>query len=138
MFFRFSLMLIFAISCGERNTRIKYGSTSRAALVSLKGEPQTIERPISTAEVLIYENDEKYQISQEVVVAGFRNPAKDERSLLYWRHQFKDCVTSFKEMQKPDNHLHALKELSCAKSGLSVIYDPNVDQVTRVVEHAEE
>lgn len=138
MLLRFSLMLIFAIACGERSTRIKYGSTSRAALVSLKGEPQSIEKPISNAEVLIYADDEKYQISQDVVVAGFRNPSNDERSLLYWRHQFKDCSTSFKEMQKPDTHLHALKELTCAKSGLSVIYDPNVDRVTRVVEHAEE
>ena len=138
MLFRYSMLLILAMACGEKSTPVKYGLMTKAALISEKGEPQSVEKPTTTAEVLIYPDNQKYQVSKDVVVAGFRDPSSEEKSLLYWRHQFKDCSTSFKEMQKPDNHMHALKELSCAKLGLSVVYDPNIDQVTRVVEHAEE
>ncbi|MFP5490696.1 MAG: hypothetical protein ACLGG0_04305 [Bacteriovoracia bacterium] len=138
MLFRYSLLLILAMACGEKSTRVKYGLMTKAALISEKGEPQSVEKPTSTAEVLVYADNQKYQVSKDVVIAGLRDPSVEERSLLYWRHQFKDCSTTFKEMKKPDNHLHASKELSCAKLGLSVVYDPNIDQVTRVVEHAEE
>lgn len=138
MLFRYSLMLILAMACGDKSTRMKYGLMTKAALIVEKGEPQSVEKPTSTADVLVYANNQKYQVSNDVVIAGFREPSSEEKSLLYWRHQFKDCPTTFKEMQKPDNHLHALKELTCAKLGLSVVYDPNIDQVTRVVEHAEE
>ena len=125
-------------SCADPAPQIRYGETTKAALVSEKGQPQSTERPQGReVELLVYPDNQKYQISRDVVVAGFRDPSSEERSLLYWRHQWKDCATSFTDLAAPESHLRPEKELKCPASGLSVIYDPNIDQVTRVVEHAQ-
>ena len=88
-------------------------------------------------EVLSFKDNQKFQIQNDVVMAGFRNPTEEEKSLIYWKHALRDCETTYTELFKPkDSHLKAEKQLSCAELGVSVIYDPNVDQVTRVVDHA--
>ncbi len=133
------LSLIGLVSCADSGSKWRYGETTKAALVAEKGPPDSIERPLggSKTEVLVYAGNEKFQVTNDVVVAGFRNPTEEERSLIYWRHYFKDCTTSFTELAAVAGHLRPEKEFKCAHLGLSVIYDPNIDQVTRVVGHAE-
>lgn len=140
MFSRYVFVLLaLAGGCADSKAPIKYGETTKAALLSDKGQPVSAEKPLanSTTEILVYPDNQKYQVSNDVVVAGFREPSADEKSLLYWRHRFKDCPTTFEALNEPANHLHPEKELKCARDGVSVIYDPNTDQVTRVVEHAQ-
>lgn len=137
MLLRYAVLLTLALACGERGQSIRYGETTRAALVSELGEPEAIEKPVEASEVLVYPDNQKFQVTNDVVTAGFRDPAPEERSLLYWRHKFEACATSFTELAKSEGHIKALKELACARQGLSVIYDPNIDQVIRVVNHAE-
>ena len=125
------------MGCADSSSKIRYGETTKAALIAEKGQPTATEKPggLVAGEILIYGEEQKYQVSRDVVVAGFRNPTSEERSLLYWRHQLKDCATTFLDVAAADSHLRPEKELKCAALGLSVIYDPNIDQVTRVVEH---
>lgn len=131
------LLLLTAVSCAEQVRSVQFGKTSKRELQAQMGEPIKVENPLPQVEVLSFEGDSKYQIQDDIVTAGFRNPNEEEKSLLYWRHAFRDCQTTFTELSKPkDSHLHAEKQLSCIELGLSVIYDPNVDQVTRVVDHA--
>lgn len=137
MLFRYSVLLTLALACGEKSQSIRYGETTRAALITEKGEPERVEKPIEASEVLVYPDNQKFQVTNDVVTAGFRDPSPEETSLLYWRHRFQTCTTSFNELQKSDTHLKALKELSCPSEGTSVIYDPNTDQIIRVVNHAE-
>jgi hypothetical protein len=139
MFSKTLLLLLLAGACADSKAPITYGSTTKAALVAEKGAPQASEKPIagSPVEMLVYENGEKYQVSGDVVVAGFKEPLEEESSLLYWRHKLKDCPTTFEVIgDQAASHLHAEKELKCARDGISVIYDPNIDKVVRVVEHA--
>ncbi|MFP5457272.1 MAG: hypothetical protein ACLGG7_00940 [Bacteriovoracia bacterium] len=137
MLFRYSVLLTLALACGERSQSIRFGETTRAALITEKGEPERVEKPIEASEVLVYPDNQKFQVTNDIVTAGFRDPSPEEASLLYWRHRFKDCATTFKELQKSETHVRALKELSCPTEGVSVLYDPNTDQVIRVVNHAE-
>jgi hypothetical protein len=142
MSLRFSIFIlaVLAVACGAPKQSIQYGKTTKSALVEMKGEPESVERPIDKSDisVLVYEENQKFQISNDLVVASFRMPVSDETSLLFWRHKFKDCPTSFLDLKKADNHLKAEKEFKCEKTGISVIYDPNSDQVTRIVEQAHE
>ncbi len=138
MLSRVTILLLFtAVSCADQVKIIDYGKTSKRELQAELGEPTKVENPVAKVEVLTYENDQKYQVQDEVVTAGFRKPTEEEKSLIYWRHLLRDCQTTFVELSKPkDSHLQAEKQLSCSELGVSVIYDPNVDQVTRVVDHA--
>ncbi len=132
------ISLLTLAACGAKKEGIRYGETTKAALVSEVGEPISVESPRPSVEILKYDGDQKYQVQSDLVVAGFRNPQSEEKALLYWRHKFKDCKTEFTELAETKTHLKAEKQLRCASLGLSVIYDPNIDQVTRIVESAHE
>ncbi|MBY0517107.1 MAG: hypothetical protein K2P81_09375 [Bacteriovoracaceae bacterium] len=142
MYFKssFVVLIVLASACGAPKQSVQFGKTTKAGLIEMKGEPESTEKPVAKSDlsVLVYEEDQKFQIENDLVVAGFRKPVNDETSLLYWRHKFKNCQTSFQELKKLDNHLRPEKELKCEKTGVSVIYDPNSDQVTRIVEQAHE
>jgi len=132
-------VVLLAAACGPKSIPIEPGKTTKAALVSQKGEPQRVEKPVGAEgpELLVYENDEKFQINrEEIVEASFRDPTAEERSLLHWRHKLRACETEFVTAGKATHDQQPLKELRCKSTGLVVIYDPNVDQVVRVVEHA--
>lgn len=133
------VLCAFASCSGKSSKAVDYGVTTSAQLKEMKGEPEALQLKDAahSAEVLVYPDNEKFQIEKDVVVAGFRNPSAQERSLLYWRHKFKDQETSFQAASSSAvGHLPGEMELKSAEAGITVIYDPNVDAVTRVVEHA--
>jgi len=118
MLSRVTILLLFtAVSCADQVKLIDYGKTSKRDLQSQMGEPTKIENPVPKVEVLTYENDQKFQVQDDVVTAGFRKPTEEEKSLLYWRHTLRDCQTTFIELSKPkDSHLFAEKQLSCPET----------------------
>lgn len=130
--------LIIATSCSEQSKRVKYGTTTREELTSELGEPEKIENPKTTIEVLVYKNNQKFQVTKKIVVAGMRDPKNEEKSLLYWKHTYKDCQTTTTVLKVSDgSDLQAHKQFGCSSLGQFVVYDPNIDQVIRVVDHVE-
>lgn len=129
--------LIMSVACGDKSSTFKMGKTTRSELVSVKGDPLKEEAiPTTDGKVLIYENDEKYQLKGDVVVNSFKNPIEQERAVIFWKHKFKDCVTSSKSLPREISaHTPEEIELSCAEMGLSVIYTNGSDTVSRVVEY---
>lgn len=130
-------LLICVTSCGERSSSLKLGKTTRSELVAVKGEPIKEEvLPMKEGKVMVYEGEEKYQLKGDVVVNSFKNPSGNERSLIYWKHKFKDCFTTSQTLsQDPQSHTPPEVELGCAEQGLSVIYSQGSDLVSRVVEY---
>lgn len=125
-------LLMFLLACsGPHRSRIQYGVTTAAQLQAEKGSPVAVERPTTEARLLVYPEDQKFQVQQDVVVAGFRVPRPEERSLLYWRHKFQDCETSFTRAQAEGE-----MQLKCQAQGMTVLYNSQADLVVRVVEHA--
>ena len=130
------------VACsGAKQSKVKYGVTTAAQLRAAMGEPlsQQATSAQHPSEVVIYPEDERYQIEQNIVVAGFRNPTEQERTLLYWRHHFQGKETTFSATPSAaPSHVHKEMQLRCPSEGLTIIYDTNLDVVTRVVEHAQQ
>jgi hypothetical protein len=126
------------IGCSKNIQTIELGKTSRAELLLYRGEPQAIEKPQSSIEVMVYDKDLKYQISDNLVTHSMRNPTEAELHFLYWQNKFKNCETQLIEQASdPSAHMLPNKEFKCDSLGLSIIYDPNVDQVIRIIEYAQ-
>jgi hypothetical protein len=131
------LILLSLAACGVKQTSLDYGKTTVADLVAIKGEPEAEEKiPVKEGKVLIYPDDEKYQVKGEVVTGGFKKPKGNEKTLIYWKHKLKDCETKLRKVQsKQDGHTMPEYELACEESGLSVIYTEGSEFVSRVIEY---
>jgi hypothetical protein len=124
------LILLLFISCGEKKS-IRPGVTSKNDLIEVKGEPLKSEE-VPAGEVLSFKDNEKFQITGDKVSAIFRDPAGDEKNLLYWRHSFKDCATT--ESNLSEEAIPEM-ELSCHQQGISVIFLKGSGKVLRVGEY---
>lgn len=133
--FLFLLLLVVA-ACGARHSSVNYGKTTVAALIAEKGEPIK-EQPVPTKDnkVLIYDGNEKYQVKDDIVTHGFKDPKGNEKTVLYWKHKFKDCDSVTKKIKEGKGHDFAEYELSCPSEGTSVIYTEGSEFISRVVEY---
>lgn len=131
------IALLLLTSCGVKNSTFKMGKTTRSEVVALRGEPLKEEViPVLDGKVMVYEEDEKYQLRGDVVVNSFKNPKGDEKLLIFWKHKFKDCLTHSKKIPGDTKaHTPPEIELSCPQEGISVIYTEGSDSVSRVVEY---
>ncbi|MFP5385928.1 MAG: hypothetical protein ACLGHN_07600, partial [Bacteriovoracia bacterium] len=123
-------------ACGVKHSSVDYGKTTVADLVALKGEPleeQII--PVKDSKVLHFSGNEKFQIRDDIVTHGFKDPKGDEKSVLYWKHKFKDCNTSTRKISEPKGHELPEYELKCPEDGVTVIFTEGSDFVSRVIEH---
>lgn len=131
------LLLLFITACGAKSSSVKYGKTTVADLIQEKGEPTKKEAiPIKGSSVLYFNDKESYQIKDDIVTNGFITPQKEERSLLYWKHHFKDCQTILKKLpRKADSHGPLEYELACPEEGRSIIYSEGSEFISRIVEY---
>ncbi len=130
------LGLLVLFSCGSRNSKVEFGSTTKADIISFKGEPLQEEKiPQKDGSIMLYRG-ETYQLKRDILTHLLRNPLGDEQALIYWKHKFKDCTT--KEIQLPhqkDTHTPPEIQLSCDELGLGVTYTAGSELVTRVLEY---
>lgn len=128
-------------SCGNKVTEsvVTVGKTSFNELKSLMGEPKRIDKDKNdTKLVAVYSDDQKYQVENQVVVAQFRAPYEAEKSFLYWKHFCRNEETTLRDLEsKKETHQKPEQEFSCKASKVTVIYDPNIDQIVRVINYAQ-
>lgn len=130
------LLLLVLAACGAKPSSFKYGKATVADLVSQRGEPlekQVI--PVKNGEMFLYRNNEKYQIENNIVTYSLKNPQGDERSLLYWRHKFKDCDSKLNQISETTGHELPEYELKCSAEGITVVFTEGSDFISRVIEH---
>lgn len=132
------LILLIIAACGVKHSTVDYGQTTEAELVAKKGPAIREEKiPVSEGKVLVFEHNEKYQIEGAVVTNGFKTPTGDGRTVIYWRHQFRDCDTQLRRVnQKLSGHEMPEWELACPAQGKSVVYTEGSDFISRVIEYA--
>lgn len=131
-----SLIFLTAAACGVKHSSVDYGKTSVSDLIAAKGEPiKEMKIPVQDAKVLLYEENEKYQVKGEVVTHGFKDPKGDQKNIIFWKHKFKDCDTQTKQISKPQGHEMPEYEMKCPEQGLTVIYSEGSEFVSRVIEH---
>jgi hypothetical protein len=133
---RMTLCLVLCSSCGVKNS-VHFGETSKADLLQLKGAPLREETiPVKDSSLVIYENDETYQIKNGVVTNKFSNPGPDQKSLSWWKHKFKECKTELKRLPSSDSHIPSDMEFICAEEGIKVVYQEGNEIILKVVEYA--
>lgn len=132
--FLYLSLLAFA-ACGVKHSSVDYGKTTAAALISERGEPLEKSAPVKSVEIYQYADNEKFQIKDEIVTHGFKDPKGDERTLIYWKHKFKDCDSTSRKISERKGHEIPEYELKCSSQGLTVIYTEGSEFVSRVVEH---
>lgn len=141
----FVLLLFILSACGDKATTkvVQLGRTTLSELKTLLGEPKRVDTfktpALSSSQIVVYNENQKYQVEDDKVVATFRAPFEQEKSLLYWKHRCRNERTTFRSLKrKVDNHLKAEQEFACKQSRITVIYDPNVDKVVRVINYGVE
>ena len=129
------LLLFLCVSCGGGHSKkIHYGQTTEASLLEMEGPPaSTTELKYAEGKMLIYDEEKKFQIQSGIVVSSFQDPKGDEKNLIYWKHKFKDCLTS--DLRATGAEERKERILSCEAQGVSVIYSEGTGSVLRVVEH---
>lgn len=133
----FFVVLLGLAACGVKHSSVDYGRTTVGDLIAVKGHPLSEENvpSSSSSKILVYENNEKFQTKGDVVTHGFRMPSGDEKSLIFWKHKFRDCDTITRKISKPQAHILPEFELKCAAEGLAVIYSEGSEFVSRVIEN---
>ena len=129
-------LLALAVSCGGGHSKkIQYGQTTEASLLEIEGEPESVQAlKHADGKMLIYKQDKKFQVESGVVVSSFTDPVEDQKTLLFWKHKFKDCLTT--DVKTSGEADAKERTLSCDEQGTSVIYSEGTGFVLRVVEHA--
>lgn len=110
---------------------IRPGSTSLHEALKILEDPQRVIDSDNQPGAQIFHWEEySIQIEGKMVTAIFRNPGTNETSLLYWRHAFRQEPTQLKKIKETTNWQFTVPE-----KGLAVIYDEELDQVTKVVRY---
>lgn len=131
-------VLLTAWSCGRSRpeSKIQLGQSTRAQVVEEKGEEGKEEKiPVKDAVSVSFSDGDRIQFKNDIAVVRFSEAVGDEKSLLWWKHKFKDCATTTTTLEHV-KHAHVLpeKEFKCASEGLSIIFYEGSDVVVRVVE----
>jgi hypothetical protein len=137
---RLLLILILTVSCAPKPSKLRFGVTTKSELIELKGEPlDETKFSQQSVEVLTFENDEKYQIKKDVVESSWRRPTEEEKSLLHWKYKYKNEAVDFKPYEdgKQKSHEDRTVQYLLDNKGLTIVYDPQIDQVVRVLEYAQ-
>jgi hypothetical protein len=130
------LSFLVLAACGVKHTSVDYGKTTVSDLVAEKGVPLKEEKTSAKdGKMLIYPDNEKYQVDGDVVTHGLKDPKGDEKTVIYWKHKFKDCATTTQQISKPQGHETPEYELKCPEQGLTVIFRSGSDFVSRIIEN---
>ncbi len=131
----FYLFFLTLAACGVKHTSVEYGQTSKEELISAKGVPlEEKSLSLKNSSMLIYPDNEKYQLKDNVVVYGLKDPREEQKSLIFWKHKFKDCKTTLTRLP-PLGHLPPEIQYSCPEEGLTVVYSEGSDFISRIIEH---
>jgi hypothetical protein len=130
------LSLLTITACGLKHTAIDYGKTTVSDLIAVKGRPVEENKiPVDDGKILIYEDNEKFQAKDNIITHGFKDPKGDERTVIFWKHKFRDCDVRLRKISEPKGHEFPEYEMKCPSLGQSVIYSEGSEFVSRIIEH---
>lgn len=110
---------------------IRPGSTSLNEALQILENPVRVTTVHDRPSAQIYHWEEyALQTEHKLVTAIFRPPQGEERSFLYWRHAYRSSPHDLKKL--PDQNVW---QLTVPSEGLAVIYDEDIDEVTKVIRY---
>jgi hypothetical protein len=128
------LALLLVSSCQQEIKDLKEihpGSTSLNEALQILEGPGNITRFPTHSDTQIFHWEEfSLQVNDKLVTAIVRNPTADEKSFLYWRHAYRHAPTKLQKLEASP-----LYQFLIPQEGLEVIYDEELDEVTKVVRY---
>ncbi|MGZ3688506.1 MAG: hypothetical protein ACXWP5_03695 [Bdellovibrionota bacterium] len=117
------------------------GKTTRSQLTSEIGSPVSTAVPSANpASVLLdYHSDCSFQADSktEIIQARICEPHGQERTLQYWRHKWRGVKTTLIPVAGSSPHSEQLVQLQAPQLHTTVVYDPSLDRVVRVVNYGQ-
>lgn len=124
-------ILFLALSACTQSSQIELGKSTESQLQSSMG-PEASKATNGTSTTYFYESQESYQVDQGIVRGHYRKPQKQETSLNYWLNIW---AGHNKVYSKRGEEPVAELEITEASTGNSIVFDPRVQQVIRVMEY---
>ncbi len=132
-----SFLLLLSISACSRQYKIAKiipGNTSIQSALTLLDEPEVAEKSSlnSNFETFIW-RDVSLHVHNSIVKTIHREPASHEKTIQFWKQEHKKIHTSFDKVSNQVNGQESLWKFNIPSKGINVIYNENLDQVTRVI-----
>jgi hypothetical protein len=128
------LLFILGTSCSRERkvSRIIPGHTTINEALEWLDEPINVQTSgFATNEEVFIWKDLTIQVDRKIVKAVHRIPASHEKSLQYWRHEFKNEVSDLKKIDSQKGE--ELYQLKFPYKGIDVVYNSKADEVIKVV-----
>jgi hypothetical protein len=144
-----TLLLLCASACSQQKPAITTGSNvlvpnkmealSKDALVDSLKQKGTF-KGVQTSqidgqyEIVSTTTNENYFVKANRLVSSSRKPRTKEKSLIYWRMQFRGKAYRERNLtsESVEGHERPMLELACDTLGTGVVYDPSHEEVKRV------
>jgi len=126
LFFIITFALTFSSCSREINlSQISPGDTNISEALEL------LKKPVFKSDSLYVWNDISLQIdSNEVVAAIHRSPASHEKSVGFWKRQYKEIKKTSKKVVNASTNLW---ELTIPSKGINIIFDKKSREVSKVI-----
>lgn len=132
-------LLLASAGCSRREPDVVLGRTSAQDLEEAVGKPEAVVPMATRPQALSYRyaRGESYQVEGGRVVARLRPPETHEETLQFWMHSWRSVETHYEEVAgSRDRHGHARFQLRAPALRRAIVYDPQGDRVTQVVDYA--
>lgn len=107
------------------------GATSLHEALQILEDPTHITRVQDKPSSQIFHWQEfSLQIEDKIIQAVVRTPDEIEKSFLYWRHSYRDRPTKIIQISDTEKI-----QFLIPSEGLAIIYDGQLDEVTKVVRY---
>src|SRR3989338_562978 len=128
----FSLILSASCTRERKVAKIIPGHTTISEVLDWLDEPVNVRTSgfDSHEEVFVWD-DLTVQVDRKIVKAIHRIQAGEEKSLQYWRHEFKQEQTNLQKIAF--NKDEDIYQLNIPGRGINVVYNAKADQVIKVV-----
>jgi len=134
-----TFVLLLSISSCSRQykiAKIVVGTTSIETALNLLDEPDVAEKSSfgqdPSHETFIW-SDVSLQVKKSTVTAIYRTPASHEKTLQFWKQYYKNDQTNFNKVVLNNKSQESLWKFNIPSKGINVIYNENIDEVTRVI-----
>ena len=129
-YFKLIFIITFALTFSSCSREINLSQISPGD-TNISEALELLKKPVFKSDSLYVWNDISLQIdSNEVVAAIHRSPANHEKSVGFWKRQYKEIKKTSKKVVNASTNLW---ELTIPSKGINIIFDKKSREVSKVI-----
>ena len=114
--------------------RVVPGKTTTLQVIRYLDEPRMFNKSsFNQAEEVLIWDDVVVQMRDDLVTSVHRQPASHEKSLQFWRQEYKNDKQNFNKVSSRFASTEHIWQLDFPSKGVNVVYDETKDEVIKVV-----